>query len=45
MGFTRFLIGLVEELSSINIDWDDNNLDLIQKVLLYCLSLGKAFEK
>lgn len=26
-GFSRFLIGLVEELSSINIDWDDNNLN------------------
>lgn len=32
-GFSRFLIGLVEELSSINIDWDDNNIDLI-KILI-----------
>ncbi len=29
-GFKGFLIGLVEELSSINIDWDNNNLDLIK---------------
>lgn len=42
-GFSRFLIGLVEELSSINIDWDDNNLDLIKN--FNCIAyLGKAFK-
>ena len=39
-GFSRFLIGLVEELSSINIDWDDNNIDLIKN--FNCIAiLGK----
>lgn len=42
-GFSRFLIGLVEELSSINIDWDDNNIDLIKN--FNCIAyLGKAFK-
>lgn len=42
-GFSRFLIGLVEELSLINIDWDDNNLDLIKN--FNCIAyLGKAFK-
>lgn len=42
-GFSRFLLGLVEELSSINIDWDDNNLDLIKN--FNCIAyLGKAFK-
>ena len=42
-GFSRFLSGLVEELSSINIDWDDNNLDLIKN--FNCITyLGKAFK-
>ncbi|WP_288910470.1 hypothetical protein [uncultured Bacteroides sp.] len=42
-GFSRFLIGLVEELSSINIDWNDNNLDLIKN--FNCIAyLGKAFK-
>lgn len=41
-GFSRFLIGLVEELSSINIDWGNNNLDLIRN--LPCIAyLGKSF--
>lgn len=42
-GFSRFLMGLVEELSSINIDWNDNNLDLIKS--FNCISyLAKAFK-
>ena len=42
-GFSRFLLGLVEELSSINIDWDDNNIDLIKN--FNCIAyLGKAFK-
>ena len=41
-GFSRFLIGLVEELSSLNIDWDDNNLDIKN---FNCIAyLGKAFK-
>ena len=41
-GFKGFLIGLVEELSSINIDWDNNNLDLIKN--FNCIAyLGNAF--
>ena len=42
-GFKGFLIGLVEELSSINIDWDNNNLDLIKN--FNCIAyLGNAFK-
>lgn len=41
-GFSRFLIGLVEELSSLHIDWGNNNLDLIRN--LQCIAyLGKSF--
>lgn len=43
-GFSRFLIGLVKELSSINIDWDDdNNLNLVKN--FNCIAyLGKSFK-
>lgn len=42
-GFSRFLIGLVEELSSVNVDWNENNIDLIKN--FNCVAyLGKAFK-
>ena len=42
-GFTRFLTGLVKELSSLNIDWKDNNIDLIKS--LSCIGyLGQSYK-